>query len=135
MNLVKGREVYLTLRMSAPTQVLGQPRETVLLAIPASLYVMQNNLLILALTNLDAATYQVPGQLAVILPRPPPQGDLPDEDPHHRRLLRVAPGPAPRAEVASCESPRLATIVTLLLVILLKGRLDFYKLGFCFTVF
>ena len=55
--------------MSAPTQVLGQPRETVLLAIPASLYVMQNNLLILALTNLDAATYQVPGQLAVI---PPP---------------------------------------------------------------
>ena len=50
--------------------MVGQPRETVLLAIPASLYVMQNNLLILALTNLDAATYQVPGQLTFI-PTPP----------------------------------------------------------------
>jgi hypothetical protein len=29
------------------------------LAVPASLYTLQNNLLILALTNLDAATYQV----------------------------------------------------------------------------
>ena len=34
-------------------------QETVLLAVPASLYTLQNNLLILALTNLDAATYQV----------------------------------------------------------------------------
>jgi len=48
------------------TQVLGQPRETVLLAIPASLYVMQNNLLILALTNLDAATYQVTYQMKIL---------------------------------------------------------------------
>jgi hypothetical protein len=36
-----------------------RPRETVRLAVPASLYTLQNNLLILALTNLDAATYQV----------------------------------------------------------------------------
>ena len=40
-------------------QVVKKPRETILLAIPASLYVLQNNLLILALTNLDAGTYQV----------------------------------------------------------------------------
>ena len=40
-------------------QVVRKPRETMLLAIPASLYVLQNNLLILALTNLDAGTYQV----------------------------------------------------------------------------
>ena len=41
------------------SQVVMKPRETMLLAIPASLYVLQNNLLILALTNLDAGTYQV----------------------------------------------------------------------------
>ena len=41
------------------SQVVRKPRETMLLAIPASLYVLQNNLLILALTNLDAGTYQV----------------------------------------------------------------------------
>ena len=41
------------------SQVVKKPRETMLLAIPASLYVLQNNLLILALTNLDAGTYQV----------------------------------------------------------------------------
>ena len=40
-------------------QVVKKPRETILLAIPASLYVLQNNLLVLALTNLDAGTYQV----------------------------------------------------------------------------
>lgn len=40
-------------------EVVGKPRDTATLAIPASLYVLQNNLLILALTNLDAATYQV----------------------------------------------------------------------------
>lgn len=47
-------------------EVLSQPRETSLLAIPASLYVMQNNLLILALTNLDAATYQVTYQMKIL---------------------------------------------------------------------
>ena len=41
------------------SEVLCRPQETVLLAVPASLYTLQNNLLILALTNLDAATYQV----------------------------------------------------------------------------
>ena len=41
------------------SQVVRKPRETMLLALPASLYVLQNNLLILALTNLDAGTYQV----------------------------------------------------------------------------
>lgn len=33
--------------------------ETLKLAIPAFLYVVQNNLLFIALSNLDAATYQV----------------------------------------------------------------------------
>ena len=52
-------------------QVVKKPRETILLAIPASLYVLQNNLLILALTNLDAGTYQVGHHVnQLLLPQP-----------------------------------------------------------------
>jgi len=47
-------------------EVLARPRETLTLAIPACLYTMQNNLLILALTNLDAATFQVTYQLKIL---------------------------------------------------------------------
>ncbi len=41
------------------TEVVGKPRETAKLLIPSGLYTIQNNLLFVALTNLDAATYQV----------------------------------------------------------------------------
>jgi len=47
-------------------EVVGKPWDTATLAIPASLYVLQNNLLILALTNLDAATYQVTYQMKIL---------------------------------------------------------------------
>ena len=47
-------------------EVVGRPRETLSLAVPACLYTMQNNLLILALTNLDAATFQVTYQLKIL---------------------------------------------------------------------
>ena len=40
-------------------EVFRKPRETFKLIVPAGLYTIQNNLLFLALTNLDAATYQV----------------------------------------------------------------------------
>ena len=40
-------------------EILGRPSETVKLVIPSGLYCLQNNLLFIALTNLDAATYQV----------------------------------------------------------------------------
>ena len=40
-------------------EIVYKPRETAKLIIPSGLYVLQNNLLFLALANLDAVTYQV----------------------------------------------------------------------------
>lgn len=40
-------------------EVVHKPLETLKLAIPAGIYTLQNNLLYVALSNLDAATYQV----------------------------------------------------------------------------
>ncbi len=40
-------------------EIIGRPKETFKLVIPSGLYCLQNNLLFIALTNLDAATYQV----------------------------------------------------------------------------
>jgi UDP-sugar transporter A1/2/3 len=46
--------------------VLQSPREIFKLTLPSVLYTIQNNLLYLALTNLDAATYQVCYQLKIL---------------------------------------------------------------------
>jgi hypothetical protein len=46
--------------------VLQSPMEMVKLCVPSLLYTVQNNLLYLALTNLDAATYQVCYQLKIL---------------------------------------------------------------------
>ena len=40
-------------------EIVFKPRETAKLIVPSGLYAMQNNLLYLALSNLDPATYQV----------------------------------------------------------------------------
>lgn len=40
-------------------EIFNKPKETLKLAIPSGIYTLQNNLLYLALSNLDAATYQV----------------------------------------------------------------------------
>ena len=48
------------------SEILEKPRQTILLSIPALLYTVQNNILILALKNLDAATYQVTYQLKIL---------------------------------------------------------------------
>ena len=40
-------------------EIIGKPFETIKLIVPSGLYCLQNNLLFVALTNLDAATYQV----------------------------------------------------------------------------
>ena len=43
-------------------QIINKPVDTLKLAIPSGLYTIQNNLLFIALSNLDAATYQVSNQ-------------------------------------------------------------------------
>ena len=40
-------------------EIVNKPWETLKLAVPSGLYTIQNNLLYVALSNLDAATYQV----------------------------------------------------------------------------
>jgi hypothetical protein len=46
--------------------ILQSPAEMAKLSVPSFLYTVQNNLLYLALTNLDAATYQVCYQLKIL---------------------------------------------------------------------
>eukprot|EP01095_Lingulamoeba_sp_RSL-Kostka_P017635 TRINITY_DN929_c0_g1_i1.p1 TRINITY_DN929_c0_g1~~TRINITY_DN929_c0_g1_i1.p1 ORF type:complete len:353 (-),score=52.04 TRINITY_DN929_c0_g1_i1:145-1203(-) len=48
------------------TEIWQRKSETIKLAIPAMLYVFQNNLLFVALSKLDAATYQVTYQLKIL---------------------------------------------------------------------
>ena len=48
------------------THVINAPMELLKLSVPSFLYTVQNNLLYLALTNLDAATYQVCYQLKIL---------------------------------------------------------------------
>ncbi|XP_054689662.1 UDP-N-acetylglucosamine transporter isoform X1 [Grus americana] len=55
-----------TLNRVLHDEILNKPMETLKLAIPAGIYTLQNNLLYVALSNLDAATYQVTYQLKIL---------------------------------------------------------------------
>ena len=47
-------------------EIYNKPYETTKLAIPSGLYAIQNNLLFIALSHLNAATYQVSYQLKIL---------------------------------------------------------------------
>ncbi|XP_013926065.1 PREDICTED: UDP-N-acetylglucosamine transporter isoform X4 [Thamnophis sirtalis] len=55
-----------TLNRVLHDEILNKPMETLKLAIPSGIYTLQNNLLYVALSNLDAATYQVTYQLKIL---------------------------------------------------------------------
>lgn len=56
---LQNRSSPTSFRIVIDREILQKPGETMKVAVPAILYVIQNNLLFLALSNLDAATYQV----------------------------------------------------------------------------
>ncbi|XP_010138314.1 PREDICTED: UDP-N-acetylglucosamine transporter [Buceros rhinoceros silvestris] len=55
-----------TLNRVLHDEIVNKPMETLKLAIPSGIYTLQNNLLYVALSNLDAATYQVTYQLKIL---------------------------------------------------------------------
>lgn len=53
-------------RAEIAKDILAKPMDTLKVAVPAIMYVIQNNLLFIALSKLDAATYQVTYQLKIL---------------------------------------------------------------------
>ena len=49
----------MKLKEAVHTQIIKQPLDTLKVCVPSMVYVVQNNLLYVAASHLDAATYQV----------------------------------------------------------------------------
>ena len=49
------------------TEIVDKPMESLKLLIPSLLYVVQNNLLFVAVSNLDPGTYQITSQLKTLV--------------------------------------------------------------------
>uniref|UniRef100_A0A8C6STZ9 Solute carrier family 35 member A3b n=1 Tax=Neogobius melanostomus TaxID=47308 RepID=A0A8C6STZ9_9GOBI len=56
----------IVLVQNSKFEIMNKSSETLKLAVPAGIYTLQNNLLYVALSNLDAATYQVTYQLKIL---------------------------------------------------------------------
>lgn len=50
---------FMKLKEAIHTQIIKQPLDTLKVCVPSMVYVVQNNLLYVAASHLDAATYQV----------------------------------------------------------------------------
>ncbi|KAI9007026.1 nucleotide-sugar transporter-domain-containing protein [Phycomyces nitens] len=53
-------------RQMVQEDILAKPRDTLTMLIPSGLYALQNNLLYVALSNLEAATFQVTYQMKIL---------------------------------------------------------------------
>ncbi|CAO3699057.1 unnamed protein product [Rhizopus stolonifer] len=58
--------LLVLLRQNQDLRAIGQPKELFRIFIPSALYALQNNLLYVALSNLEAATFQVTYQLKIL---------------------------------------------------------------------
>lgn len=64
--LNKTKPLQKTLKQVIDTEIIAKPQEILKMLIPSGLYALQNNLLYIALSNLEAATFQVTYQLKIL---------------------------------------------------------------------